>query len=333
METPGRYLKNEREHQGLSLKSVSKFTRIREYHLKAIEEDRYDLLPSSVYIKGFLTLYAKYLGLDPKEVLFRYQNYIKEISPPKPIEVSRKESPIKKKLSPWLFYLFIGVLSLFIVLNLFITPQEFLNWFSPLFPDQQEKNFHQRKKERIEEKVKFKEIKDIKAKQVEEEKKVSIEEKKEVEVKKVEVKEMERPVALEKEVRKVEKKGMAQKEPLLFEVIGAEIGSEIGREGGRLVLKGKGSEFICDNQRLYFLTKIKALEEGKVMHVWIWEGKEFFKMELEVRPPTWTTYTYVTLRSPYTGDWRAEVRAGEKILSSLGFKVRESTGQSYSGEQ
>ncbi len=320
MESPGKYLKNEREHRGLSLKAVSKFTRIREHHLRAIEEDRYDLLPSSVYIKGFLTLYSKYLGLDPKETLLRYQKYMEEIHFTQSGEVPHKEPSPKKKVRPWLFYSFMGVLLLFIVLNLLITPQEFLNWFSPFSPDQQERKVSKIKKEEREEGVKFKEVK-------------KIEEKKEIEVKKIEIKERKEWEPLDKEMRKVEKKETDKTDALLFEVIEAEIGSEIGREGGRLVIKEKGSEFICDHQRVYFLTRIKTREEGRVIHVWIWEGKEFFRRELEVNPPIWTTYTYVTLRSPYSGDWKAEVRAGEKILSSLGFKAREAPGESYPGDQ
>lgn len=327
MESPGKYLKNEREHRGLSLKAVSKFTKIREHHLRAIEEDRFDLLPSSVYIKGFLTLYAKYLGLDPKEVLLRYQKYIEEIHLPPFAEVLSKESPPKKKVRPWLFYSFMGAVSLFIVFNLFIKPYEYLNWFSPLPPDQQEKKVPQVKKEVIKEEVQGREVKEL------EEKKIDLNEKKEVEVKKGEVKEKEKSDALEKELRKIEKKETVKPEPILFEVMEAEIGSEIGREGGRLVLREKGSEFICDNRRLYFLTKIKAQEEGRVMHVWVWEGREFFKMELEVKPPIWTVYTYVTLRPHYSGNWKAEVRVEEKTLSSLDFKAREPAGQSYPGEQ
>lgn len=326
MESPGKYLRNEREHRGLSLKDVSKFTRIREHHLKAIEEDRYDLLPSSVYIKGFLTLYAKYLGLDSKEVLLRYQQYLEEINLPKPVEVPRETSPPHKKVSPWLFYLLIGAFSLFIVFNLFINTQEFLDWFSFPPTKEQEKKVPQIKKEGIKEEIQAREVKQVEAKEVD------LEEKKGVGVKEIEIKEREKLEALEKEVGRVEKKEMVKTEPILFEVIEAEIGSEIGREGGRLVMKGKGSEFICDNQQVYFLTKLRAQEEGKVRHVWIWEGKEFFSMELEVKPPVWSTYTYITLRSPYSGNWKAEVRAGEKILSTLHFKAKESTAEPYPGD-
>ena len=79
MESPGKYLKAERESRNLSLKQVSESTKIREHLLKTIEEDRYDLLPHAVFVKGFLTAYARYLGLDPKDIILCYQKYVESL--------------------------------------------------------------------------------------------------------------------------------------------------------------------------------------------------------------------------------------------------------------
>jgi cytoskeletal protein RodZ len=72
-ESLGKYLKRERENRKISLKEVSKQIKVREPFLKAVEEDRRELLPSVTYVKGFLSAYAKYLGLDPNEVILRYE--------------------------------------------------------------------------------------------------------------------------------------------------------------------------------------------------------------------------------------------------------------------
>ncbi len=72
-ETLGRYLRRERELRKISLRELSKNTRVREHLLKAIEEDRQDLLPSPTFVKGFLNAYAKYVGLDANEIILRYQ--------------------------------------------------------------------------------------------------------------------------------------------------------------------------------------------------------------------------------------------------------------------
>ena len=72
-ESLGKYLKRERENRKLSLKEVSKQIKVREPFLRAVEEDRRDLLPSVTYVKGFLSAYAKYLGLDSNEIILRYE--------------------------------------------------------------------------------------------------------------------------------------------------------------------------------------------------------------------------------------------------------------------
>jgi cytoskeletal protein RodZ len=77
MESLGKYLKKERENRKISLKEVAKNIKVREHFLRSVEEDRHDLLPSPTYVKGFLSAYAKYLGLDPNEVILRYENYLK----------------------------------------------------------------------------------------------------------------------------------------------------------------------------------------------------------------------------------------------------------------
>ncbi|MGO8991265.1 MAG: helix-turn-helix domain-containing protein [bacterium] len=92
-ETLGKYLKNQRESKKISLREVSKNTRVREYILKAIEEDQADLLPAATYVKGFLLAYAKYLRLDPNDVLLRYERGLKgePAVPPSPQPVKSKQ--------------------------------------------------------------------------------------------------------------------------------------------------------------------------------------------------------------------------------------------------
>lgn len=76
-ETLGSYLKSQRESKKISLREVAKNTRVREKILRAIEEDQYALLPPATYVKGFLLAYAKYLRLDPNDVLLRYERALK----------------------------------------------------------------------------------------------------------------------------------------------------------------------------------------------------------------------------------------------------------------
>ena len=58
-----------REARGLSLSDVSEQIRIRSVYLAAIEEENWSAIGAPVYIRGFLRTYARFLGLDPEEVV------------------------------------------------------------------------------------------------------------------------------------------------------------------------------------------------------------------------------------------------------------------------
>ncbi|HGJ65251.1 TPA: helix-turn-helix domain-containing protein [bacterium] len=72
MASLGEQLRNTRESKNISLEDASKDVKISMRYLKALEEGDYSEFPAQTYIKGFLTNYAKYLGLDPKSMLAQY---------------------------------------------------------------------------------------------------------------------------------------------------------------------------------------------------------------------------------------------------------------------
>ena len=120
-ESLGKYLKRERENRKLSLKEVSKQIKVREPFLRAVEEDRRDLLPSVTYVKGFLSAYAKYLGLDSNEVILRYEAESKG----EPI-IRPEVLPQKRRLwNPKYLWTTGGVIIVgFIVLYLLLSPSQ-----------------------------------------------------------------------------------------------------------------------------------------------------------------------------------------------------------------
>ena len=65
--TLGHWLRERRGERGLALEQVEEDTRIGHSYLEAIEGDHFELLPAPVYARGFVRLYARYLGLDPDE--------------------------------------------------------------------------------------------------------------------------------------------------------------------------------------------------------------------------------------------------------------------------
>ena len=287
MESIGRYLREEREFRNLSLEEVSKFTRIRKQFLNAIEEDRYELLPPAIYVKGYLAAYARYLGLDPNDTVLRYQKYLKEftISEEKRLEQQNPKPPRQvsfstKRAMP---YLVLAILSTMTVFTVFFISQILKVSFRPIFNEKEPASAAMPSAPQIQE--------------------------------------LGRSQTEMSEQKKVKVGETALSGRPIFNVIEAGIGTVVYREGGRLTLMGISREFTCNNQRIYFLTKIKAPEGGRITHVWVWKGREYHRYEIEVKSPEWSVYSYVTLHSHQSGDWKVEVRAGDKVLASQTFNA------------
>lgn len=72
----GEYLRQEREKKNITLEQVASATKVNIRLLQALEADHFSELPAMPFVRGFVTAYARYIGLDSNEVLTRYQNYL-----------------------------------------------------------------------------------------------------------------------------------------------------------------------------------------------------------------------------------------------------------------
>lgn len=125
MESTGVKLKKIRLEKGITLDEVHKKTKIHLDILKAIEEDSFISL-SPVYKKGFLKIYCKFLGVDPKDFIPDYQEPLVKIGPVSNIQT--KPLSLLKRIPLRLVYLksvytkkivFIVVLIIILVMGLF----------------------------------------------------------------------------------------------------------------------------------------------------------------------------------------------------------------------
>ncbi len=80
MESPGEYLKREREVRGVSLEDISNATKIRVGLLTAIERNDFDALPATPFVKGFIQAYCRYLGLDAQDEILRHEAYMRSLA-------------------------------------------------------------------------------------------------------------------------------------------------------------------------------------------------------------------------------------------------------------
>ncbi|HHO47585.1 MAG TPA: helix-turn-helix domain-containing protein [Desulfobacteraceae bacterium] len=68
----GDYLRTLREKRGLSIEEVCQSTRISTTNLRAIEEQNFAALPADTFTRGLLNIYAKFLEVDPADIVARF---------------------------------------------------------------------------------------------------------------------------------------------------------------------------------------------------------------------------------------------------------------------
>jgi transcriptional regulator with XRE-family HTH domain len=68
-ESIGQQLKHAREAKRLTLEKAAEATRLRLHYVQALENDDYSVMSSAAQGRGFLRLYAKFLGLDLDEIV------------------------------------------------------------------------------------------------------------------------------------------------------------------------------------------------------------------------------------------------------------------------
>ncbi len=86
-----------REARGLSLSEVSEQIRIRSVYLAAVEEENWTAIGAAVYVRGFLRTYARFLALDPEEVVTAFNGAVQPSEEAEPTHsISRVERSSKR---------------------------------------------------------------------------------------------------------------------------------------------------------------------------------------------------------------------------------------------
>jgi flagellar biosynthesis protein FlhG len=80
----GARLRRWRVARGIELDRVAAVTKISASYLRSIEEERFDALPASVYVRGFLTAYVRAVGLDANRVVPQYMERVQAARPERP---------------------------------------------------------------------------------------------------------------------------------------------------------------------------------------------------------------------------------------------------------
>ena len=119
--SPGAVLRRCREFHGITLEEAAEATKIGISHLKALEDDRIQEFANQAYLKGFLRIYAAYLGLNSEDVARMYFKLFgvlgekpdSDQTAPAALRIPRRLISLKKLLLPVLLLALILVTATF----------------------------------------------------------------------------------------------------------------------------------------------------------------------------------------------------------------------------
>ena len=94
----GPQLKAGRERKGVPASQAAAATRMKVQTIEALEREDFARIPAPMYVKGFIKIYAEYLGLDPAPLLLDYQKRHAPPEQPRPAAVEVLRSPSGAKV-------------------------------------------------------------------------------------------------------------------------------------------------------------------------------------------------------------------------------------------
>lgn len=100
----GQMLQAAREEKQWSFTYTEEITKIRVRYIHALEEEKYEILPGTTYVKGYLRTYAKQLGLDSDKIIALYNSS----ATPEPIPVLESPNIMVKVRPLWVRPAIIG---------------------------------------------------------------------------------------------------------------------------------------------------------------------------------------------------------------------------------
>jgi cytoskeleton protein RodZ len=87
----GSSLREARLRQNLDFPELEERTKIRPKYLRALEDERFDILPAPTYVRGFLRSYAESLGLDGQPFVDEYNSRF---------TVGEDDAPLRARRAP-----------------------------------------------------------------------------------------------------------------------------------------------------------------------------------------------------------------------------------------
>ena len=111
METIGQQLRAARERKKITLEAAAQATKIKGEHLAALEANQFADIEAPVYVKGFIKIYARFLGIEEKPLMDAYLRTVsaetllqlsptQPLTPPAPAPAPKPPAPTRSTLPP-----------------------------------------------------------------------------------------------------------------------------------------------------------------------------------------------------------------------------------------
>jgi len=107
----GNSLREARVRQGLDFPRIEADTKIRGKYLRALEEERFEVLPGETYVKGFLRSYAEYLGLEGQLYLDEYNSRFTTLEEPPAAPATSRRPPRRRIESNFVVVALAGIVA------------------------------------------------------------------------------------------------------------------------------------------------------------------------------------------------------------------------------
>ena len=340
MQTVGSYLKSSREAKNISLSDISQHTKISKWYLDCLEKDELKDIPGGPYIKGYISSYAEFVGIDEDEAIEKYYSTHPEskLANQADTNIGKKSrfqglTFISKKISILSLALIAMILLLAVTYHFIFQGSEDTK-LQKTYGNHEQNEYQTFKNQMIKltpERPKLKQT--------------NSNIKKTAPPKNLEgpANALPEPIINQQSTEKISK-SRADLEPLNTETpplntnpLSQKVKIPPNTEDGIKVVEavagrgikdrdpiGIGNSFQWSNERVYIWSMVDCTKLPlSIKHVYYFNEQKVNEVSLPVKSQHWRTWSYKTISDKrYVGQWRVDITsAGGKVLETIRFEV------------